>query len=162
MATPQTVVFDTNLFIRIFLAQSPEALRYRQRVRKRFREVRCAVVLHELLRGDKGRAAGQDYRPQSRARSLYLAAPAVVETPCLEDWQVAGYALQQLRLNVVSRRKMTNDALIAALCARKNFLLVSADNDFEKLARARSLRGLQWMTWEEFVRSVLKLRANAI
>lgn len=158
MAAPKTAVFDTNLFIRIFLAQSAEARRYRQRLLRIFREVRCAVVLHELLRGDKAGVSGQDYRPQSRALARYLSATAVVETPSLEDWKVAGYALQQLgSVDVVSLRKMTNDALIAALCARRNFLLVSADNDFTRLARVRSLNGLRLLPWEAVEP---RLRAN--
>ena len=150
MGTPQTAVFDTNLFVRVFLAQSAEARRCRRRLLKTFREVRCAVVLHELLRGDNSRVGRQDYRPQSRALSRYLAASAVVETPDLEDWKVAGYALQQLgNLDVVTLRKMTNDALIAALCARKDYFLVTADNDFRKLAKVRSLKGLRLLPWEE-------------
>jgi len=80
-----------------------------------------------------------------------------LEPPTLDDWKAAGRALQELRTaDVVRLRKMTNDALIASLCLRKNLLLISADGDFAELKNTRTLAALSYVPWDVLRQRILE------
>jgi predicted nucleic acid-binding protein len=92
--------------------------------------ITTALVLQELLQGFAG--------PKSRDQVLrhFSALPFLV--PDRED-HVAAAALRNLcrRAGVQSG---TIDALIAQLCIRHNLTLLSADQDFEHIARHSDLK----------------------
>lgn len=141
------VLFDTNVFIGVFLSGSRDAARCRRYLLDTYDEVRCAVVLHELLRGDK-LVDRRRWREQRKATGYDLPG-SLVDAPSLEDWTTAGRALQELRIDdIVRLRKMTNDALIASLCVRRDLDLISADSDFLELKNTRYLRDLRVVPWE--------------
>jgi predicted nucleic acid-binding protein len=114
-----------------------------------YTEIRCAVVLHELLRGDK-------FESRLAAQSVailreFFPTGVSLECPTDNDWKVAGIAIQQLPDQYHSKeclRKMTNDTLIAAMCCRLNMTLISADKDFNVIKKLKTFSNLQLLPWD--------------
>ena len=118
-----------------------------------FDEVRCAVVMHEVMRGSIRRGPARSPTPFWRAYEPMEGVEMV--TPDLTDWRRAGAAILEMNarsnytLGVENLRKMTDDALIASLCVRRGFVLLTADEDFVALRATRELRGLRVIDWKK-------------
>lgn len=95
-----------------------------------------AIVLSELRRGARSRAAGR------LVTSLYHLARVQWE-PTAEDWWEAGRLIQKIgdagRWDAHKRQEFQNDALIALTARRYGATVVTANRtDFEKLGRSIS------------------------
>lgn len=150
-------MLDTNVATRL-IARRPSAharhiLKY---IIETFTEIRCAVILHEMLRG-------RQLVPPQRRRGGHgvtedvfgMYGHADLSTPTFADWKQAGLAMQELpNREPTYLRKMSNDALIAAICIRNDYLLVTGDGDFGELRRTRRMAKLRLLRWEELERQV--------
>lgn len=129
-------VLDTNVYIghweRGLYQAELEVIRRRYIVRH------CSVVLCELRRGARTRAA------QRLVESLRRLSPIEWE-PSPEDWWEAGRLIRKIgdaqSWDPSKRREFQNDALIALTARRHGATVVTANRaDFELLARETKVR----------------------
>ena len=152
-----SALFDTNA-VRVMFEEDRDSRKVVRGLASMFAEVRCAVVLQELLRGERWHP---DRRQRHRRKTVlgpYRSGPRI-ETPTLKDWQIAGQVLQRIPDQYRTKeglRKMTNDVLIAAICVRLDLILVSEDQDYEMLRKVKHLNDLRWIQWSTLRQQLLE------
>jgi predicted nucleic acid-binding protein len=137
-------IVDANLYE---LAFFPHSSQPRQRMlfkelNRRYQLLHNVVALVELLRKRSLKVS-----VRSEIHRL-LAGDDDLLCPELADWKLSAYLLADLaarnpQMNVVARRKMQMDVLIAAIAIRCNLTLISADGDFGLIRQTRTGRNLR-------------------
>ncbi len=51
---------------------------------------------------------------------------------------------------------MTNDVLIAAICIRNDYILISEDQDYAMLREVQLLQRLRWIRWRDLRQRLLE------
>lgn len=137
-------IVDTNLYE---LAFFPHSSQPRQRMlfkelNRRYQLLHNVVSLVELLKKSrlKGTIRSEIHRVLGGDKTLLC--------PELADWKLSVYLLADLgaqnpHMDIVARRKMQMDVLIAAIAIRYNLTLISADGDFGLIKQTRTGRNLR-------------------
>ncbi len=148
-------VFDSNVVFTEILGTSRSAKAYREYLYRSYDEVKCAVVIHEVIRGSRKPRIYKknNYREPDWKQLVHGLGPNSFATPQWKDWRIAGIAIHEMnhssnyKMGKEALRKMTNDALIASICVRHKAVLVTCDNDFQKLKQCRHLMELNIVDW---------------
>lgn len=150
-------VLDTNVCITTLFGKDKQAKRCRRFLVDTYDELRCTVVLHEIMRGSRLVRQRKGRKRPSRWQIYQEIEVERLENPSVADWKNAGYAIQEINRTLTTEavRKMTNDALIAAICVRTNSTLISADTDFATLRQTRALSELRLIPWELLEQKIL-------
>ncbi len=137
-------IVDTNLYE---LAFFPHSSQPRQRIlfkelNRRYQLLHNVVSLVELLKKSrlKNTIRSEIHRVLGGDKNLLC--------PELADWKLSVYLLADLgaknpHMDIVARRKMQMDVLIAAIAVRYNLTLISADGDFGLIKQTRTGRNLK-------------------
>lgn len=157
-------IFDSNIIFTEILSTSRTAKSYREYLYRSYEEVKCAVVIHEVIRGSRKPRIyhKKNYREPDWKQLVHGLKPNNFATPKWEDWRIAGIAIHEMNhacnygMNKSAQRKMTNDALIASLCIRHKAVLVTCDGDFQILKQCRQLEDLVIVDWNKLKTRILK------
>lgn len=137
-------IVDTNLYEAAFFPHSSQP---RQRVlfkelHRRYDLLHNVVSLVELLKKSRLKTTirSEIHRVLAGEKNLLC--------PELADWRLSVYLLADLgarnpHMDIVARRKMQMDALIAAIAIRYRLTLISADRDFGLIKQTRTGRNLR-------------------
>ena len=137
-------ILDTSIYIDHW--ERGKHLQTLALVRQRFVVRQSAVVLSELRRGARTKAAAR------LVESLHRLAPVIWE-PTREDWWHAGKLIRSIgdaqNWETSKRREFQNDALIALTALRHGAIVVTTNaRDFELLSRALKLK-VMFVTGQE-------------